>query len=273
MRKNLGGVCLNLENSDFGSPVGNILSDTYTAVTNIFTGKKDISKDEQFRLGLNWINALYNELKPNASYQTFIESLKLDSYNEKIPEEDYRDFVSTIGFNVHTSQTIADKVKAAIISSLRNNKNGLPTRRSIMSAFMNPSVIKITYWDATKIVASSAATNIKSGVETIAAGVSTGASIVGFIIKYRVPILIGIAGIGVYTIYSRRQVVKERIVEKILSGVGLGVKANPSHKPNKEKKKAIQEYIRTYIKEGYPQRQAVAMAYSKVNAKSKRKKA
>ena len=218
----LNGIEVHVENEDFGSPVGNVVSDTLTAVSNFFTGRKDISKEEQYRLGLSWINGLYNDLKPNASYQTFIESLKLDSYNEKIPEEDYRDFVATIGFNVHTSQIIADKVKEAIISSLRNNKNGLPTRRSIMSAFMNPNVIKITYWDATKILASNVGTQVKSVASDVASVTSGGLSVLSFVVKYRGPIIVGILGLGAWLAYTQRAKIKERLTEKALSTVGLG---------------------------------------------------
>lgn len=208
---NLNGINVQVETEDFGGFFDFLSSSS-----------SKISKEEEIRLGQSWINALFNELKPNSTYQTFIEALKLDSYNQKIPEEDYRDFLSTIGFNVNESKTISDKVRAAIVSSLRNNKNGLPSRKSIISAFLNPNNIKITYWDASKIVASNIGTDVKSVVSDVTNIVGGGFSVLSFIIKYRNPIILGVVGLGVYVAYTQREKIKERLTEKAFSTVGLG---------------------------------------------------
>jgi len=220
MRTNMNGMISNVERSDFGQSMGLSLSDLNPI--NWFSDKPKLSKEQQIQLGQTWINSLYNELKPNANYQTFIDALKLDSYNEKIPEEDYRDFLSTVGFNVNENKTISDKVKAAIISSLKNNKNGLPSRKSIISAFLNPNNIRITYWDATKMVATSFAKDTSEFVSDSGKLVSGGLSVVAFIAKYRVPIFLGTLGMAGWYFYSQRDKIKERVNEKILSTVGLG---------------------------------------------------
>lgn len=206
----LNGIDVHVENEDFGG------------ILDWFSSSSKISKEEEVRLGQSWVNALYNELKPNATYQTYIEALKLDSYNQKIPEEDYRDFLSTVGYNVNVSKTISDKVRAAVVASLKNNKNGLPSRKSIISAFLNPNNIKITYWDATKMVASNISTEVKSVVSDVASVASGGFSLLSFVVKYRVPIIFGIAGLGVLFAYSQREKIKERLTEKALTKVGLG---------------------------------------------------
>lgn len=206
----LNGIEVHTEQEDF------------KGILDLFTSPKKISKEEEIRLGLSWVNALYNELKPNASYQTYIESLKLDSYNQKIPEEDYRDFLATVGFNVNQNKTISDNVRAAVVSSLRNNKNGLPTRRSIISAFLDPKNIRITYWDATKIVASDIGKEVKSVVSDVASVAQGGFSLLGFIVKYRAPIILGLVGLGAWFVYSNRGTIKERAKEKLLSKAGLG---------------------------------------------------
>ena len=208
---NLNGINVQVETEDFGGFFDFLSSSS-----------SKISKEEEIRLGQSWINALFNELKPNSTYQTFIEALKLDSYNQKIPEEDYRDFLSTLGFNVNESKTISDKVRAAVVSSLRNNKNGLPSRKSIISAFLNPNNIKITYWDASKIVASNIGTDVKSVVSDVSNIVGGGFSVLSFIIKYRNPIILGVVGLGVYVAYTQREKIKERLTEKAFSTVGLG---------------------------------------------------
>lgn len=206
----LNGIDVHVENEDFGG------------ILDWFSSSSKISKEEEVRLGQSWVNALYNELKPNATYQTYIEALKLDSYNQKIPEEDYRDFLSTVGFNVNVSKTISDKVRAAVVASLKNNKNGLPSRKSIISAFLNPNNIKITYWDATKILASNVGTEIKSVASDVASVTSGGLSVLSFVVKYRGPIIVGLLGIGAWLAYTQRAKIKERLTEKALSTVGLG---------------------------------------------------
>ena len=220
MRTKLNGMISNIEKNDFGQEMGLSLSDFNPA--NWFSDKPKLTKDQEIKLGQNWINALYNELKPNATYQTFIEALKLDSYNQKIPDEDYKDFLSTVGYNVNVSETIANKVKAAIISSLKNNKNGLPSRKSIISAFLNPNNIKITFWDATKIVATNIATETKQVVSDAASIASGGFSLVSFIFRYKVPLAIGVLGLAGWFIYSNRDTIKERAKEKLLTKAGLG---------------------------------------------------
>ena len=220
MRTNMNGMISNVEKSDFGQGMGLSLSDLNPA--NWFSDKPKLSKDQEIKLGQTWINALYNELKPNATYQTFIEALKLDSYNEKIPDEDYRDFLSTVGYNVNVSETIANKVKAAIISSLRNNKNGLPSRKSIISAFLNPNNIKITFWDATKIVATNIATDTKQAVTDVVNIASGGFSFVNFVWRYKFPIALGVVGLAGWFIYSNRDTIKERAKEKLFTKAGLG---------------------------------------------------
>jgi hypothetical protein len=206
----LNGIEVHVENEDFGG------------ILDWFSSSSKISKEEEIRLGQSWVNSLYNELKPNATYQTYIEALKLDSYNQKIPEEDYRDFLSTVGFNVNVSKTISDKVRAAVVASLKNNKNGLPSRKSIISAFLNPNNIKITYWDATKILASNVGTEIKSVASDVASVTSGGLSVLSFVVKYRGPIIVGLLGIGAWLAYTQRAKIKERLTEKALSTVGLG---------------------------------------------------
>jgi hypothetical protein len=210
----------NIEKNDFGQEMGLSLSDFNPA--NWFSDKTKLTKDQEIKLGQTWINALYNELKPNATYQTFIEALKLDSYNQKIPDEDYRDFLSTVGYNVNVSETIANKVKTAIISSLRNNKNGLPSRKSIISAFLNPNNIKITFWDATKIVATNIATDTKQVVSDVANIASGSFSFVNFVWRYKFPIALGVVGLAGWFIYSNRDTIKERAKEKLLTKAGLG---------------------------------------------------
>ena len=206
----LNGIDVHVENEDFGG------------ILDWFSSKPKLSKEEEVKLGQTWINTLYNELQPNSTYQTFIEALKLDSYNQRIPEEDYRDFLSTIGYNVNENKTISDKVRAAIVSSLKSNKNGLPSRRSIISAFLNPNNIKITYWDATKIVATDIGKDIKNTATSTVSIVSGGFSALNFILKYKYPIAIGLAGLGAWFFYTQREKIKERLTEKALTKVGLG---------------------------------------------------
>jgi len=177
---------------------------------------------EKVTAGRTWLTAVYNELKPSASYATFMDALTLDSYNQRISDEDFQDFLETVGFNVLTSPSIGDKVKASLVKSLSVNKNMLPSRKSISSAFLNPDNVRWTYWDAVKMTAADAATSAVNFSKTVAEGVGGAASLLTMIIKYRTPIIIGAVGVFGYFLYTKRDIVVGRLSEKALKTIGLG---------------------------------------------------
>ena len=216
MKVELNGIGSNLSPGDFGS-MGFSLNPM-----DWFSSAKTFTKQQNITAANGWLLSVYNALRPNATYALFIDALKLDNYNAPIPEEDFQDFLDTIGFNVNTSPAIADKVKAAIVKAYSANKNMLPNRRNIVSAFLNPDVVKWTYWDATKLTTRQIATSTVDTAKTVA---NVAAATVGGI-KY-LPYIIGAAVIGVgYILYKNRDEVGKRLAEKVteksLSAVGLG---------------------------------------------------
>jgi len=214
-KRTLGNISVNVVSEDFGNMNG-VLDWLFPS------GQKKFTREENIAAGRTWLTSIYNELKPNASYSTFMEALMLDSYNQKIPDEDFLSFLDTIGFSVNTSKEISDKVKASLVKSLSANKNMLPSRKSIVSAFLDPNNMKWTYWDAIKVTASQTATAAAAAAKDTAAVVSGGLSVLGFIVKYRTPIIIAAAvGVG-YFLYQNRSLVGERIKEKGLKTLGLG---------------------------------------------------
>ncbi len=217
-KMDFGGVGAPVVNQDFGGAMGFSLNplDWFSSETKTFTPAQELST------GNSWIQQLHAELKPNATLAKFIESLHLDSYNAKIPEEDYQDFVRTVGFAKLTNVSIADRVRAAIVKSFSSNKNMLPTRKSISSGFLNPDNVSWTYWDATKMVASDAADVSKAVINTAASAVSGGAKILSFVTS-NLPLIAGVAVVGIgFLAYKNRGVLMERINEKALKTVGLG---------------------------------------------------
>lgn len=193
--------------NDFGS-MGFSLSD-------LFSSKKTFTQAENIAAGKNWIRSVYNELKPNASFAVFEDTLRLTSGSEKLNDSELNDFYSTVGFNYNESPAIADKVKASLLATFSKNKNWLPDRRAIVSAFVNPNVIKWTYWDALKVTTKDIATGVSDVVTTTVGAAS-------FLIKYRTPIILTLLGGAAYFLYSNREEVKSRIKEKGFKAVGLG---------------------------------------------------
>lgn len=191
--------------------------------SDLFSSKKTYTTAENIAAGKAWIKGIYNELKPNATFAVFEDTLKLTpSGSPKLTDAELQDFYKTVGANYNESPAIADKVKASLLATFSKNKNWLPDRRSIMSAFLNPTVIKWTYWDALKVTAKDITTEAKSVVSDIATVASTATGAVGFLIKYRTPlILLGLAGVG-YFFYVNKDEVKARIKEKTYKKLGLG---------------------------------------------------
>jgi len=221
-KMDFGGVGAPVTNSDFGT-MGFSLNplDWFSSSSKTFTPAQELVA------GQNWIQSLYNDLKPSATYAQFVDALKLDAaYTSTISDEDYQDFLRDVGFSYLTNSSIADKVKASLLKSFSSNKNMLPSRKSIASAFINPTNVKWTYWDATKLVAKDTAKTVNSVVQTTASVVSNtvsgGAKIISFVAG-NLPLVLGVAAIGVgYLAYKNRGLIGERINEKALKAVGLG---------------------------------------------------
>lgn len=186
------------------------------------SSETSFTKAQQETAGRQWLTGIYNSVRPNATLETFFEALKLDNYGSKIPDEDYIDFVQSVGFNVLTSQAIADRVKASLVATFTKNKNMLPSRKSIMSAFLNPDNISWTYWDAVKVTSSELASDAVAVAKGVSDTVVAGANAVGFIWKYKVPLLIvTLGGVG-YFLYQNRDELMGRIKEKGFKSIGLG---------------------------------------------------
>lgn len=202
-------------NKDFDS-MGNFLTD-------LFSSKKTYSPAENLAAGKTWIKKIYTDLKPNATFAVFEDTLRLSpSGAPKLSDAELNDFYTTLGSIVNESAPISDKVRASLLATFSKNKNMLPDRRSIMSAFLNPNVIKWTYWDALKVTAKDITSDAKAIVSDVATVASTATGAVGFLIKYRTPlILLALAGAG-YFVYQNRGEIKSRLKEKTYKKIGLG---------------------------------------------------
>lgn len=194
--------------NDFGS-MGFSLAD-------LFSSKKRFTQAENIAAGKNWLRSVYNELKPNATFIVFEDTLKLSAGGSpKLTDAELNDFYETVGFNYNESPAIADKVKSSLLSTFSKNKNWLPDRKAIISAFSNPNVIKWTYWDALKVTTKEIASDVSS-VVTTTVGAAT------FLVKYRTPIILALLGGAGYFLYSNRDEVGKRVKEKMYKTVGLG---------------------------------------------------
>ncbi len=191
---------------------------------------KTFTKSQNISAGYTWLQQVYNELKPNATYAQFIIALKQDSYGTLVDDEYFNDsFMDSVGFAYNTSRAISDKVKASLVKTLSVNKNMLPTRRDISSAFLNPDTVKWTYWDAVKVTSSQA----YQTASTVASAVGTGFSVGAFIMKYSSYFIgAGVIGLG-YFLYQNSDELKSRVKEKGFKAIGLG--KNPRSKKRSRK--------------------------------------
>lgn len=174
--------------------------------------------------GKAWIQQIYNSLMPNTTFSNFVVALRKGTANNPTPlsDEEYNTWVQSKGYAVNLQPETAQKVLNSMVKSFAANKNMLPTRQSIDSAFLNPNIIKWTYWDATKMTASQAATSAASVVSDVGTVIGTSASIISVLIKYKTPILMTVfAGAG-YFIYKNKDEVVSRIKEKAYKTAGLG---------------------------------------------------
>jgi hypothetical protein len=193
------------------------------SLTDLFSSKKTYSPAENLASGKTWIKKIYTDLKPNATFAVFEDTLRLTpSGAPKLSDSELNDFYTTLGSIVNESSAIADKVRNSLLATFSKNKNMLPDRRSIMSAFLNPDIIKWTYWDALKVTAKDISTEAKGVVSDIATVATTTTGAVSFIVKYRNPIiLVALAGLG-YFLYQNRGEIKSRVKEKTFKKLGLG---------------------------------------------------
>lgn len=173
--------------------------------------------------GRKWIEQIYNTLKPNISYPLFVVALKKGTANNPTPlsDEEYATWLTSKGYAVNLQPETAQKVLESMVKAFAANKNMLPTRQSIDSAFLNPNIIKWTYWDATKMTAVQAADQAKTIVSDVGTVLTTSGSVLSFLIKYKTPILFTIVAGAGYFVYKNQDEVKRRIKEKVYKTAGL----------------------------------------------------
>jgi hypothetical protein len=189
-----------------------------------FDSAKTFTKAQDLAAGKAWIQKIYTTLKPNVTFAQFVTTLRKGSANNPTPLSDaeYDAWLTSKGFAVNLQPETPAKVLTSMARAFAANKNMLPTRESIDSAFLNPNVIKWTYWDAAKITASQTATQAAAIVSDVGTVLETSGSALAFIIKYRIPIiLLALGGIG-YFAYLNKGEIKSRIKEKTYKKLGLG---------------------------------------------------
>jgi hypothetical protein len=233
-------------------------------------GDKKFTKEQNRTAGERWLREIHTEAKPTYTYAQMVQQLKMTHYGEVISQEEYDGFLESIGFSVNTSKAISDKVKASLVKALSSNRTKFPDRRQVGSAFLNPDNVRWTLLDAVSQVAKQGAVQVQAAAQTVANVASAGASTLGFIFRNKWLIL-GAAAAGVgYFLYQNRKELGGRIKEKAFQKIGLGTKPNPLS--DGKSQKTISKNIRTLVKEGYPVKQAAAIAYKKAGKSRKGRK-
>jgi len=189
--------------------------------SNTFTPEQDLAA------GKAWVKKIYTTLSPNSTYAVFETALRKGSANNPTPLSDaeYNTWLQSKGYAVNLQPETAQKVLDSMAKSFAANKNMLPTRMSIDSAFLNPDIIKWTYWDATKMTASDIVKESSAIVSDASTVLSSAGGVLAFLVKYRIPLIaLGLGGLG-YFVYKNRAEVMSRVKEKTYEKIGL--KKNP----------------------------------------------
>ena len=157
-------------------------------------------------LGRSYLKRMYDALDNRSfSYETFLNALRLNSYSELLSEEDFNDWLDSLGYRVATSQTMWTKPHELLIEKMVENYSDrpswTPTRKSIDSFFINPDNYSPKYFDVLKMGAMETMKVVTATGELVGAAGSVltnslhGLKYVAFI---AVPVLIG------YYLYANR---------------------------------------------------------------------
>lgn len=249
-----------LEMGDFGQP--DEMGAWYNPIS-WFSSKTQFTPSQNISAARTFLRQVHSEAQPSYSFERMMQNLRMTHYGEILSDEEFNDFLATFGSGVNTSPSLAAKVKTLLVDAIKKNKSKFPDRRQLSSAWLNPN-IKFTLVDAISLTAKQGVTAVKDTAQSVANVVTTGASVIGAIFKYKWYIAgLAAAGIG-YFLYQNRKEVGGRLKEQVFKKIGLGTQPranNPLESGSSQK--VISRNIRRLVKEGRPVKQAAAIAYKK----------
>jgi hypothetical protein len=202
-----------------------------------FSSEPTFTKEQNVAAGERWLREVYNLAKPNYSFFDMIERLKTSNFGDRLTDEDYKDFLDSIGFAVHTNKKISDRVRDSLATAMKNSPSKFPDRRQISSAFLNPDNVRWTLLDAIKVTASQGADTVAKVGSDIATVAKIGVGTVSTVFALRWWIVGAAVLGGGYFLYLNRKEVAARLRTRTLDKfIGPETKANPKKKKKKYRK-------------------------------------
>lgn len=102
-------------------------------------------------LAYAWFQRIHTELKSKATFDQFMNTLRLNSYGDDyISIDDFEEWIQSKGEMLNISANVGNSVRLAIVAKFASNQNAIPTRKSIDSAFLNLAGTSWTYFDVAK---------------------------------------------------------------------------------------------------------------------------
>lgn len=160
----------------------------------------------QYASGMSTLKTIHANMKTNLSLDQFITGLQMTHYGEKIPLNEFNEWVSNIGFTKEQflkipwkSSSDFQKILTSIASKIPYGK--IPTRMMITDAFLNPSTFKASFIDVASMAIKETASSAKKVV-------STTVDTLSFITKYKGPILLLVGGIVALKLFKQSDKIK-----------------------------------------------------------------
>jgi hypothetical protein len=167
-------------------------------------------------IALNWLNSVHRAI-PNMglTLEQFISSLRLNSYQESIPEADFQEWLDSLGWKIKQSSTVANKVKDKMADVYGPFNRQIPTRKSIDSAFLNLASAAYSYLDSSLAVGLEVVNIGKVTADTLgnlAYSVSGSAISVLTIAKW---LLLPATGFLIWSVYQNRDEAGKALVRRV----------------------------------------------------------
>ena len=201
-----------------------------------------MASNHNIEMGKKYLQQIYSAISPrNYSIDQMVKALRTSNGGEELSVEDWNDWLNSLGFIVNEATKISNRSDKTLLTHLRKtlsqNKNWLPTRKTIDSFFMTQKYVP-SYWDISKAVVigvSNSGKDFASGTVKFASGVKTTLSVGSKIIPIAI---VAVSAIILNIWWKNRNAIFSNIQNKIANKVtgGLLTKNNPNKGKKRRKK-------------------------------------
>ena len=156
--------------------------------------------------GISVLKTIHADMKTNLSLTQFMTGLQMTHYGEKIPLNEFNEWVANIGYTKKTFLAIPWKSNSDFSDILKSIASKIPygkvpTRMMITDAFLNPKTFKASVLDI-------AGMTIKETTSAAKKVTTTVVGVADFLTKYKGPLLILAGGIVALKLFQHSDKIK-----------------------------------------------------------------